>query len=411
MKKNKILSLLFSFLVAMGLWLFVVTNISTKDDTALNNIPVSLLNQEDLKSRGLILVSGGNTSVSLKLYGDRGDLWKLNRENVSVTADLGPIMEAGTYDLNFVVNFPDGISAMVQDRNPKRVTVEIADYAEKNVQVQLNYTGEMAEGLLLDKENAVLDYNAITVAGPKEIVEQIANATIEIDRSKLTETLNASYRYTLTNAKGEPVDASLITTNVAEVNLRLPVEHYKEIKLRVNLIAGGGATPKSTTVNISPETIMISGSEEALTAMQELVLGEIDLSTVEGPKLLDYPLNLPDNVTNRSGLTSAQVAIAFKDLATKTFTITKFQATNIPEGLEATVMTKQVEIVIRGPRESIAAVTLADIVATADYKDQDAGTVTVPLTISVKDHSDVGAIGKYNISVTLAPPEETKPGA
>ena len=73
------------------------------------------------------------------------------------------------------------------------------------------------------------------------------------------------------------------------------------------------------------------------------------------------------------------------------------------------MLTQKVEITIRGPKTSMAGVSLADIVATVDYTGQDAGTVTVPLTITVSGHPDVGAVGKYSISVTLAPPAETEP--
>lgn len=410
MRRNKIVMLLCSFFVAVGLWLYVVTNISPEDDAPLNDIPVILKNEDDLKSRGLMLISGKDTLVSLQLYGKRTDLWNLNRDNVNITVDLSTITEAGGYDLKYEEHFPDGVNDVeILSRNPSRVHVEIVEYAEKNVPVVLSYTGEMAEGLLLDKENAELDYNTVTVAGPKDVVEKIAEASITVDRTGLTETLDLSCRYTLVDDNGDPVDAALITTNTEEVHLRLPVEHIKEIPLKVELIAGGGATEKTTVINITPLAINVSGSEEALAQLDEVMLGTIDLASVTGPKKMEFPITLPETVTNQTGVTTAQVDLSFKDLATKTFSIDKFQAVNIPEGLEPSVLTQKVEVTVRGPKASIAAVTLADIVATVDYKDQDAGTVTVPLTITVKGHDDVGAVGKYSISVTLAVPAATEP--
>ena len=83
------------------------------------------------------------------------------------------------------------------------------------------------------------------------------------------------------------------------------------------------------------------------------------------------------------------------------------------EGVDVCV-TDQVVLHLSGETELLAApgsetVSLADIVATVDYTGQDAGPVTVPLTITVNGHPDVGAVGKYSISVTLAPPAETEP--
>lgn len=410
MQKNKILTLLVSFLIAVGLWLYVVTSVSPGDTAPLNNIPVTLTNEDTLKTRGLMLLEGGDQTVSLQLYGNRTDLWKLNRENVKISADLSTITEAGEYDLRYTETFPDEVGGVsVQSRSPSRIRVKVVDYAEKNVPVVVAYTGELAEGLLLDKENAELDYNTISISGPKEVVERIAGASIAVNRDGLTETINADYRYTLVDEQGDPVDAARITTNTEQIHLRLPVEHIKEIALNVKLVAGGGATSETTTIRITPSTINISGSQEALDQITDLELGTIDLGTITGSKKLEFPITLPDNVTNQTGVSTAQVEVSFKDLVTKTFSVDKFNAINLPEGLQSTILTQKVEITIRGPKTAMAGVSLADIAATVDYTGQDAGTVTVPLTITVNGHPDVGAVGKYSISVTLAPPAETEP--
>lgn len=415
MRNNKIIMLLCSFFVAVGLWLYVVTDVSTGDDATLNDVPITYLNQEDLKVRGLMMISG-ETQVSLRLYGNRTDLLTLTKDSVNITVDLGVITEPGVYELKYerITTLPDDVEVL--NYNPAKVTVEIVEYAENTVPVLLNYTGEMAEGLLLDKESAELDYDTVLVSGPKETVDQIASAVITVDRTGLTETLDDSYRYTLVDENEEPVDAALITTNTEEIHLRLPVEHIKEIPLKVELIPGGGATDETTVVEILPSSsISISGSEEALAQIDELVLGSIDLATVTGAKQFEFQIQLPETVTNQSGVSTAQVNVSFEGLITKTFTldVDNILAANVPEGLEATPLTRQVEITLRGPKASMSGVTLANIVASVDYTGQDAGTVTVPLTITVQGYSDVGAVGKYSVSVTLAPPSpetETEPG-
>lgn len=408
--KNKLLVLLCAFLVSIGLWLYVVSYVSVGDDISLNNVPVSLMNQDDLSEKELMLLPLQDSTIDLQLFGNRADLWKLTRDNVSITVDLSTIAEAGTYNLRYTVVFPDAVdNVTVRGGSPERLPVEVVEYAENSVPVVVTYTGELAEGLLLDRENAQLDFESVLVSGPKDVVEKIAAASISVDRTGLTETLDYSSRYTLVDENGDPVDSQLITTNTAEIHLYLPVEHIKEIPLKVDLIPGGGAGEKDTTVNIEPKSIILSGSEAALEKIDEIVLGTIDLATVKGNVTTPYPIQIPDGLRNQSGVTQAEVSIKFQGLSKKTFTIDTFQAANLPEGLEPTIITKQVEITLRGPSAEIANLTAADIVVTADYKNQDAGTVTVPLTISVKGNANIGALEKYNITVTLAPPESTEP--
>ena len=58
--KSKLPTLLLSFIVAMGLWLYVVTTVSPEADQNYTGIPVVFENETSLLDRGLMLVSGEN---------------------------------------------------------------------------------------------------------------------------------------------------------------------------------------------------------------------------------------------------------------------------------------------------------------------------------------------------------------
>lgn len=59
------------------------------------------------------------------------------------------------------------------------------------------------------------------------------------------------------------MDAASVTTDAEQIHLELPVEHTKEVMLRVNLKAGGGAAQSNARVEIVPDRITVSGSAEA----------------------------------------------------------------------------------------------------------------------------------------------------
>src|SRR5699024_505945 len=123
-------------------------------------------------------------------------------------------------------------------------------------------------GLIVDQERAVLSAESVHVSGPKDKIDQVAMAGILIDRTGLTETLVGDFVYTLMNEDSEPVDVVHVQTDTGEIHLELPVEHIKEVPLQVSLVAGGGAVQENATCKIEPETISISGSEEALSAVE-----------------------------------------------------------------------------------------------------------------------------------------------
>ena len=75
MKKNKIISILLSLVIAVCLWIYVVSTVTPDDNQWIYNIPVTFVNEDGLFSdRNLTLAGGRDTTVSLRFNGSRQDL-------------------------------------------------------------------------------------------------------------------------------------------------------------------------------------------------------------------------------------------------------------------------------------------------------------------------------------------------
>lgn len=389
--KNKIPALLLSLIVALALWLYVVTTVKPETDQPFYNIPVVLENERSLERQGLMLVSSDEAVVSVKLHGRRAELNKLDRSNIQVTVDLSTVSEPGTHTLGYKVSFPNGINSVtVAQRLTANVTVEIAEYAEKSVPVQILLQGTLEQGLMADTENASTSVQKVWVSGPKQTVDQIAFAGILVDQTGLTSDLSDDFVYTLMNEDGEPVDAASVTTDAEQIHLELPVEHTKEVMLKVNLKAGGGAVQDNARVDIVPDRITVSGSAEALENLEEISLAEVDLGLVpldvEGYRE-NLEIKLPAGLRNRSGQSKAQVVVRLNGLKETTLTLSSAQlrTINVSSGLRADVVLKQIDVRFRGPAAEINALTVSNVLATLDLADKQEGTYTVPLTITLQD--------------------------
>lgn len=401
--KNKVLTALMSFFIALGLWLYVVTVVSPNSDKIYYNIPVSMQNESLLQDRGLMITDMDVSTVSLHLEGNRTDLNKLNSSNISIDVDASKIYEAGTHSLSYSITYPGdipGTAITVLSQNPSTVTVVVAERVSKSVPVEIQYTGTLSEDYMADKENKLLDYESVTVTGPKDVIDSIAMAYIQVDLEGRSESISGQFVYTLCNEKGEPVDVALVTTDVEMVNLTLRILRVKEIALELNVVEGGGATTENTDITIDPPTILISGSDGLLEDLDRLELGTVDLSQMLEDQTLTFPIKLPEGITNETGVAEATVNISFADLGTKTLTVTNINAINVPEGLEANLITKLLEVQIRGPKKIIDAVTAEDITVTVDFSEEQVGTVTVKAEFSISVDG-VGAVGTYNVTAKL----------
>jgi len=405
--RNKFVRLLLSVLVAMGLWYYVITFVSPNWENTYYDVPVSLAGANALTERQLMLISDTNQTVSLTLAGTRQDLGRINKSNLTLVADLTSIWEAGTYQLHYDIIYPGdvpagAVSCMIRD--PNTVNVVVADRVTEEIPVLVFYSGSVPEDFIMDRNTQVLDYEYIQVTGPRETVEKIDHASIYVDCEGRTESISESYPFVLEDADGNPVDAKWITTKVDQVRLELTISRLKKLPLVLTVIYGAGATEETSKIVIDPLEITVSGSDTALAKLDELNIGTLNLADVQGTVTeREFEIVLPEGITNRSGVTTAKVSIRFPDLAKRELTVTNFNLINIPEGMDVEILTKQLVVTVRGPKLLVQKLRLEDITVTIDLAEVENTAAVVPEISFSSTFEELGALGKYSVSVSLTP--------
>ena len=409
--KNKFVMVLLSAIVAFGLWLYVVTVVSPESEETYYNIPVILEGQSMLAERGLMVTENLNPTIMLTLSGNRTDLNKLNSSNIKVVANLSNISENGDHRLNYSITYPGDVTGTLEKvkSNPNYVMLRVEREIRKDIDIQVHYTGSVPEDFIADTENKVMDYTRVTISGPEPVISQIAEARIDVNLTDRTESFSESYRFTLCDSNGEPVDVSHVETSIAQVNLTMKIQRIKEIALKLNVIEGGGATVATSKIEIDPPTIKVSGSEKALEGLTEIEIGTINLAEHTGTSYqTTFPIVLPNGVTNLTGVQEANVTIQFPDLLKKTFTVTNIEALNLPMGMELELLTKALQVTIRGPKALVEKMTAGDITVNVDLSGAQPGTTTLKAEISIgAAFEGVGAVGgPYSVVTTLRDPNE-----
>lgn len=413
MKKNKITATLLSVVIAFSLWLYVVTTVSQEDDATFYNIPVVLEGEARLAENNLMITSQSHQTVTLHLSGARSDLNKVNSGNITVRANLANIDEPGErIVLSYTASFPGDVpnnAFVIESRSPGQIYVDVDYRRTKDVPVQVKYTGTRSEELLYDTENAVLDNTVVNVSGPATVVDEIASALVEVDLTDRAESIGEGFRYTLCDAEGKPVDAALITTNLEQIRLDLPIQKIRDVAIKLDVVYGGGANAKNTSIKIEPESLRISGSQAVLEEFGDsYVLGTIVLADLERTtNELTFPIVLPEGVTNQTGVAEAEVTVKFTGLKTQEFVVDTIEMVNVPEGMEVELITTSLPIKVRGPSAQIDKLTPEDIVATVDFSNAEPGTATYRATVRFSEaFVDVGALKTISVSATVQEGEE-----
>ena len=412
MMKSKTTSVILSVIIAFGLWLYVVTNVSQEAEYTIYNIPVIMEGETVLNENNLMITSVSADDVDLTLSGKRSDLAKVNNNNTVLKVDLTKIYEpeekrALTYTPVFPSDVPTN-ALVIQNRHPANIYITVEARRNKEVPVEVVWIGSTPDGFMSDRENRVMDYSSVTVVGPASVADLIEKAVIEVDLTEQKGSISQDYRYTLCDAEGNPVDAQLITTNVEKIHLEVKIQKVKEVKLEASVVYSGGATEKNTTIEIEPSTIRLSGGAAVLDELGDVInLGKIDLSNIEKSQELIIPIVLPEDVTNLSNITEAKVKIRFAGLLVREFEIENIEAVNVPEDLEAEIIEKKMTVTLRGPAADLMKITPEDISIRADLTDAVVGTSTFKATVHFAEgFSYVGAVRNYSVTANILPKQQ-----
>lgn len=406
--KNKVLSAALSLAIAFVLWFYVITVVSPGSEDWVYDIPVVFEGETVLtEDRGMMITSRSeDVLIDLKLSGNRTDLAKVNRGNITIKVDLSKVYDPGEHELTFNPIFPGDVPSgalTVESKYPETVKLTVEKKVKKPVDVRVNFVGSAAENFMVDTENRILDYPTVNVTGPSSVVDLIDHAQISVDLTDRVESISENFRYTLCDADGNPVDVELVTTDVAEVHLDVKIQRFKQIPLTLALTYGGGTTEHSVEVIVEPAYISVSGSELMLEDLNEIQLGSIDLSAIEADFEQTYPITIPEGITNLSERTEATVKVQFLNLAIMDFEVTDITTANVPEGMEAELMSQVLKVRLRGPAAVMKKLTVQDIKVVVDFSGKELGSFTIKPTITVSGEAfaNVGAVGSYSVSATL----------
>ena len=407
MKKNKVLSVALAALIAIGLWIYVVTTVATEDTQWVRNIPVTFINEDGLFSdRNLTLTEGRNAAVDLKFRGSRQDLLKLNNTNILITVDLNQVTEPDNWTLSYEYTLPETVNAgniTVESRSAYTVSVVVDELSVREIPVRATFVGDVAEGYMA--ESIELEQNTIDISGPQELVTRVSYAQVILERTNLSKTVSDMLSVTLMDENDEPVVSDELKCSVDKIGAIMAVNMVKEIPLTVQLIDGGGATADHAVVDIVPSTVTIKGAAEDLQGLNSISLGTVDLSSIEETYKETFNVVIPNGMVNMTQET-AEVQVALKNLKSKSFVVTNLEIANAPESLKATLGTLSLTVKLRGDSEVIQNVTASNIRAVADLSSlgNTTGQFSVPVDIFVDGFSDVGATGTYTVLVSISEP-------
>ena len=410
--RSKVVRIVISILVAIAMWLYVDLERAPERTMTIRDIPVEFSGENTtLADKNLMLLSGYDTTIDLKIRGPKRELVKMNRDNVRVIASTSSIDSVGVHQLDWTVSFPDGVvrtNVSVEKASLSQITVTVGELYTKEVPVECHVVGEVAEGYFTG--DVVLDPEVLTLRAQRDDLLNVSCAKLTVDISGATQSVVQTVDVQLYDYDGNPVENSNIRTNTSLIQAKVPVLTTREVELAVEFSGVPGAAMNSIKCDITPKTVRLNGEADVLDSIDKLVLATLHVDDLELHQQNSYVVTPPDGTWLVNGNEVATADITLEGIEEKSLTATSIEFDKLPSGLYAIAPDGGLTVRLWGLSEEIEAVTAENLRVIADMSAVTGqGTVTVPVTVTISGFNDVTVRGTYELTVTVTDVAPTVP--
>ena len=341
-KNRKIFNIVLAIVLAVGVWMYVINVENPSGTGTVREIPVTVVGEDSLAERGLMVTEQNRDHVSLKLSGRKKTLMKLNRKNITLKLDVSSVTSEGEHTLSCKVDFPDtvGDNVSISDWEDLHVTVTVEKQATKEIPVRGEFIGTEADNCLAGA--VTTDPETLVLKGPEKELEGISYALATVGGKEVRDTIVEQSSVVFMGPDGTPASRKNVTASAEAVEVTVPVRQVVSLPLTVEIIEGGGAAREDVE------------GEEALPSA--IPLGTIELEDVLGDTSYSFPIKLPAGVTAWGEQSRyARVSLTFTQLVTRQLAVEQIALQNIPQGYDAALVSKQLYVWVRGRQDLVEA--------------------------------------------------------
>jgi len=380
-KTNNLVLKISSLAVAFLVWIIVV-NVSNPIVTRNISVPLNVVNANIITDAGKTYSLMGANSVTVSYEVRSRDQSRISASDFNASIDLGDMYDiTGAVPIAVeVVNNKDLIIGAVASK-PSIVRVSIEDLQRKEFTLTTKITGTPSDGFSVGEVK--LDKTNVVVTGPVSVIGQISQIGVEIDVSGLdsNESGRAELKYFDANGNAFVISDNRVSKSFDNVGYSLVMLNGRTLAL--NFDVGGTAAQgyKFTGAESTTKSIQVRGQPEVLEGLDSITVPASALS-VEGATgdvniTVDIKNFLPANVTV-VGDTKVNVTLKVEALDKKSLTLTvnDLNIVGAKPGVATNIVPEKITVVVSGLSANLESVTNADLKATLDVSEMNAGSNT-----------------------------------
>ncbi len=401
-------NVVFSLIVAVICWAFVVTTVETNYDGIIEDVPVNFSSgMATISSQGLSILGTPEAVIDIAVTGDRALVGALRASDFNVVVRYDSVTGPGTYSVPIVATKADNYADFsILSITPLTVDIRVDRIETISIPVTVDIRDIVIEdGYIAGTPSATPA--EITVQGSASEIERIASAVVKYEgTAPLSERAVSSGEILLYDSEGGEIITTGITMDTTEADISIPVLKMGTMQTKFEYVnAPSGFDTDTLKYTIEPSVISISGAEADIDRAGDLLLGYIDLASFEMNASYEFEVVLPSGFTNLDNVTTARISFDTTNLSEKTITVEDFRIKNPVQNLDIEIASLQIQsVTLIGETETLETLLSDAVIGEIDMADINVaqGLQEVPVQIQIPSMDNVFAVGEHTVVIEVS---------
>ena len=398
-EKNNITLKVFSFIIAIVLWSFVMIEVKPEETRESRNIKVTFTNEHTLERQSLVVMEPEEVTVTVKVTGKRSDMVDYSPEFIKASLDLSGYTE-GQRKVPIKVELEGLNNIKISSYEPKEVLFNFDKLIAKEKTVTIKTIGELEPGYIVGELET--KSQTVLLKGPRSWVNEIAEVVATVNLANRKEEGKVFAPIKLLDDQGD--DVMGVGMEPSSIDIRVPILRTVKLPIELQIENQLPENYEITEVTINPSNIEIKGSKDILN-ITTLQTKPVDINSLIEDTEMEVELNLPKGVELVNPNEKIIVSLKIEESMIKTFSfkLDELKIENLSSNLSISEedYLKFIEIKLKGNREIIEQLAKEDLEFFIDLERAVVGSNQIYIQYDMPTGITVKEILPQPIEITL----------
>ncbi len=290
---------IFSAIIAISLWFYVVQVQNPDITKTVKNVPVVFSQKGVLEEKNLIVLNDNEYTIDVEIRGPRKNVMAVDKKNLTVLADVSGIETTGAHTVVTSIVAPYA-NLQILGKKPSILSVSVDDLVTKEVPIELVAEGTPRESYVVGDLSA--NPEEITVRGPKTIMDGIQSLVTTVNVSGKSADMVGVEPIRALGSNQKEIKSQLLSFSKTEVEVHAEILRSKKVELELVFSEGVQAMMSDYVLDESSiKEIQIAGVQALVDSMQKVKTETITERDLGENGELTVTLDLPQGVRSLDG--------------------------------------------------------------------------------------------------------------